>query len=175
MTEPELSTSRRPVIIVACVVLLIAVGVILWRNLCTPCEPLPADYSKLLKTARDAQLKGDWCASREAFQKLSDKLKSDKSVKSVLAELRDEVDRNQRMLKVLCPGEVTPMSIPIPAEGEEVDVPAKKTLPEKLPEEVLLERYPVGKTIRSVGISEQDHASAVPRLCDGSSRRKPGV
>ena len=154
MTEPELSTFRRTLIVMTClagvVLVLIAVGMNLrpnGRGTKLP-PPLPEHYSDLLKTARDAQLKADWCAASAAFQKLSDKLISDKSV---LVELRDEVDRNQRMLATLCPGEVTPKSIPVPAKGEEVEVPAKKTPPEKLPEEVLLERYPVGKTIRSVG------------------------
>ncbi len=168
MIEPKLSTSRRTLIVIVSltgfVLVSIAIGM-MWfppdkqdkqggKPVTPPggetgrTEELPAHYTELRKAARDAQIKEDWCLAQEEFQKLSDKLASDKSK---LVELRDEVDRNQRMLKTLCPGEVTPQSIPIPDKGEEVAVPAKKSPPDKLPEEVLLKRYPVGKTIRSVG------------------------
>lgn len=108
---------------------------------------MPKQYSELLTTARDAQLKTDWCGARETFQKLSDQLSSDKSA---LAELRDEVDRNLRMLATLCPDKVTPESKIIPKETK-IEVPPKNSPPKKVPEEVLMENYPVGKTIRSVG------------------------
>ncbi len=113
-----------------------------------PSVPVPAEYSELLTAARNAQLKSDWCAAREAFQKLSDKVGLEPVERS---ELRDEAARNLRMLTTLCPGEVTPQSVPVPNVGEEVEVPKKKTPPAALSEEMLLERYPVGKTVRSVG------------------------
>ena len=109
---------------------------------------VPAEYAELLTVAREAQLKADWCAAREAFQKLKDKLDADKSEG---VELRDETARNLRMLATLCPGEAKPDTIPVPEVGVEVEVPKKKVLPEPLSEEMLVERYPVGKTIRSVG------------------------
>lgn len=158
MTDREFSSTRQPVIVIACVagVLLLLAATLFWRPQSdrnppkhgdTPQQIPSPEYSELLKTARDAQLKGDWCAARTAFQELKDKLTSDQRAPEYL---RDEVERNQRMLLTLCPEDV-PSLIPIPDGGVAVPVPPKKHPPEKLPEEMLLERYPIGKTIRSVG------------------------
>lgn len=110
--------------------------------------PVPAEYAELLTVAREAQLKAEWCAACEAFQKLSDKLDADKAG---LVELRDEAARNLRMLASLCPDKGQPDTIPVPDVGVEVEVPKKKVLPEPLLEEAIVDQYPVGKTIRSIG------------------------
>lgn len=105
------------------------------------------DFRKTMSDVHDLQLKREWCAAKSKLRELSDKLDTEKSVP---ADFRDEVARNQRMLVTLCPGD-DPTTVPILDIGVEVEVPQKKPSPEKLPEEELLERYPVGKTIRSAG------------------------
>ena len=112
MTEPELSTSRRQLLTLVCLAGLALLLMAVWMQWPSPPDPpqpldkstreevLPKQYSELLTTARDAQLKTDWCGARETFQKLSEKISSDKSA---LAELRDELDRNLRMLATLGP------------------------------------------------------------------------
>jgi hypothetical protein len=120
-----------------------AVVVAFWTNQTSLVSPIHADSSDLesqLRLGHEKQLNRDWGAARAIFQDLQRKLDADSRLAPAI---REEVARNLRLLDVLV-SESTPENVSAP-------VPPKKTLPPKLSEAMLLERYPVGKTVSSHG------------------------
>ena len=103
--------------------------------------PMSGELASQLRLGHEKQLSRDWESARTIFQDLQSKLDADPQGST--AAVKEEVARNLLLLEVLVTDETS--------ENVSTEVPPKKALPQKLPDEVFIERYPVGKAITSIG------------------------
>lgn len=133
------------------VIALMAGLLLLIRSFPTGRADLPPDLFDLRAKAHQAISQGEWCQARANFRQLYDSLKAQGEIES---SLEADVTRQLKMLETLCTAEPSREEPELPEHpvpnGVEVVIPRSETSVERLPEEVFRDRYPVGKTIRSL-------------------------